>query len=62
MFHYSKSDLKDILYVTLFQTLFLMLNFSTKNKKYWAFYKQSVLNLVAGGPESAANIFCGVHK
>ena len=50
MFHYSKGDLKDILYDTLFQTLFLMLNFGTKNKKYWAFLEQRKLNLVAGGP------------
>ena len=57
MFHYSKSDLKDILYDTLFQTLFLVLNFGTKNKKYWAFLEQRKLNLVAGGPESAANTF-----
>ena len=39
-----------------------MLDFDTKNKKDWAFQKRSKLNFVAGGSESAGNIFCGVHE
>ena len=39
-----------------------MLDFDTKNKKDWAFHKRSELNFVAGGSESAGNIFCGVHE
>ena len=45
MFHYSKGDLKDILYDTLFQTLFLVLNFNTKNKKLLSFSRAEKVEL-----------------